>query len=105
MRHEADFMSYCVQQPRDIFYMQVDIAQTRASVEYTLKTYRTNIMFVDQVIFHNAFSAISSSIRLAPPIPMEYYKQISPIKTSYSRMSALDREELLNETMINTQDN
>ena len=100
----VDFMSFYAQMPRDSVYMQADIAQTRANVEYTLKTYRANIMFVDQVIFHNAFGAIISIIKPAVPYPMEYIEQTSPIKTSYSRMSALDREELLSETTDHTQD-
>ena len=89
---------------RDSIYMQAHIAQTRANVEYTLKTYRANIVFVDQVIFHNAFSAIISTIKPAAPFPMEYMEQTSPIKTSHSRMSALDREEFLSEATDHTQD-
>ena len=97
-------MSFCAQMLRDSVYMQADIAQTRANVEYTLETYRANIIFVDQVIFHNAFSAIISTIKPAAPYPMEYIEQTSPIKTSYSHMSALDREELLSETTDHSPD-
>ena len=102
-----DFMSFCAQLLLDAVYMQADILQTRSNVEHALKTYRANIVYVDQVIFHNAFhnafSAIISCIKPVPSIPNRFVKQTSPIKTSYSRMSAIDREEQLSETTNHTQ--
>ena len=98
-----DFMSFCAQLLRDAVYMLADIIQTRSNVAYALKTYRANIVYVDQVIFHNAFSAIISCIKPVPPIPNRFVKQTSSIKTSYSWMSAIDREEQLSETTDHTE--
>ena len=98
-----DFMSFCAQLLRDAMYMQADILQTRSNVEHALKTYHANIVYVDQIIFHNAFSAIISCIKPASPIPNRFVKQTSPIKTSYSRMSAIDREEQFSKTTDHTQ--
>ena len=40
-----------------------------------------------------------------PPAPQPYALQTSPITTSYSRMSAINREDLLSETTDHTEEN
>ena len=60
-----DFMSFCAQTLRDAVMMQADIAQTRANLHSTLKTYRANAEFVDQLVFLNAFNAIIDMIKPA----------------------------------------
>jgi hypothetical protein len=84
--------------------MQATEKQIRANVQYTLQTYRSNVQFVDQLVFFNAFSGIISAIKPAPPSPQSYVRQSSPIKTTFSRMTAQNREELLSETTDHTQD-
>ena len=80
-----DFMSFCAQKFRDAVMMQADVAQTRANLKYTLKTYRANTEFVDQLIFHNAFNAIIDVIKPAPPIPQNYAVRSSPRRNVISR--------------------
>ena len=100
-----DFMSYCAQLLRDAIMMQADIKQTRSNVTHTLNTYRANSEYVDQIVFHNAFSAIIHAIRPAPPSQQLYAYQTSPIKNTFSRMTATNREEHLSETTDHTQHN
>ena len=100
-----DFMSFCAQLLRDALQMQADESQTRANVLFTLNTYRSNAQFLDQIVFHDAFSAIINNIKAMPPTPQSYALQTSPITTSYSRMSAINREDLLSETTDHTEEN
>ena len=100
-----DFMSFCAQLLRDAVQMQADLTQTRANVEFSLKTYRSNIQFVDQVIFHDVFSAIINAIKPIPPVPQSYAMKTSPITTLYSHMSAINREDFLSETTDHTEEN
>ena len=95
-----DFMSYCAQLLRDAIMMQADIQQTRSNVLHTLNTYRVNAEYVDQIVFHNAFSAINP----APPSQQLYALKTSPIKNTFSRITAANREEHLSETTDHTQD-
>ena len=88
-----DFMSFCAQLLRDALQMQAEESRTRANVAFTLKTYRSNAQFSDQIVFHDAFSAIISNIKPMPPVPQSYALKTSPITTSYSRMSAINRED------------
>ena len=89
----------------DALQMQADESQTRANVAFTLNTYRSNAQFSDQIVFHDAFSAIINNIKPMPPAPQSYTLQTSPITTSYSRMSAINREDLLSETTDHTEEN
>ena len=100
-----DFISFCAQLLRDALQMQADDSQTRANVVFTLNTYRSNAQFLDQIVFHDAFSAIINNIKPMPPAPKSYALQTSPITTSYSRMSAINREDLLSETTDHTEEN
>ena len=72
---------------------------------FTLNTYRSNAQFFGQIVFHDAFSAIINNIKPMPPAPQSYALQTSPITTSYSRMSAINREDLLSETTDHTEEN
>ena len=85
--------------------MQADESQTRANVIFTLNIYRSNAQFLDQIVFYDAFSAIINNIKPMPPAPQSYALQISPVTTSYSRMSAINREDLLSETTDHTEEN
>ena len=98
-------MLFCAQLLRDALQMQADESQTRANVVFTLNTYRSNAQFLDQIVFHDAFSAIINNIKPMPPVPLSYALQTSPITTSYSRMSAINREDLLSETTDHTEEN
>ena len=100
-----DFMSVCAQLLRDALQMQAEESQTRANVVFTLHTYRSNAHFLDQIVFHDAFSAIISNIKPMSPVPQSYALKTSPITTSYSRMSAINREDLLSETTDHTEEN
>ena len=100
-----DFMSFCAQLLRDALQMQADESQTRANVAFTLKTYRSNAKFLDQIVFHDAFSAIISNIKPMFPAPQSYALKTSPATTSYSRMSAINREDLHSETTDHTEEN
>lgn len=99
-----DFMAFCAQTLRDAVMMQANLAQTRANLQFTLKTYQANAEFVDQLLFHNAFHAIIDVIKPAPPPPQSYVQRSSPKRTSFSRMTAENRMELLSETTDHTQD-
>ena len=85
--------------------MQAEESQTRANVTFTLNTYRSNAQFSVQIVIHDAFSAIISNIKPMPPVPQSYALKTSPITTSYSRMSAINREDLLSETTDHTEEN
>ena len=84
--------------------MKADESQTRANVVFTLNTYRSNAQFLDQIVFHDAFSAIISNIKPMPPAPQSYVLKTSPITTSYALMSAINREDLLSETTDYTEE-
>ena len=98
-------MSFCAQLLRDAVQIQADESQTRANMVLTSNAYRTNAQFLDQIVFHDAFSAIINNIKPMPPAPQSYALQTSPITTSYSRMSAINREDLLSETTDHTEEN
>ena len=91
-----DFMSFCAQ------LLRADKSQTSANVVFTLNTYRSNAKFLDHRVFHDAFSAIINIIKPMPPASQSYALKASPITISYSRMSAINREDLLSETTDHT---
>ena len=102
--HEI-ILAFCAHLLRDAVQMQADESQTRANVVFTLNTYRSNAQFLDQIVFHDAFSAIIDNIKPMPSAPQSYALQTSPITTSYPRMSAINREHLLSETTDHTEEN
>ena len=60
-----DFMSFCAQLLRDALQMRAEEFQTRANVAFTLKSYRSNAQFSDQIVFflcnHQQHQASASS--------------------------------------------